>query len=86
VKLSHCLLCSARRPRQMTKHSKNNTASPIFSYAEYKKTEYGTKSVRPHAPLTGLDLIFSSHSNVWAMSPCDALMHVLYAYSVHGNL
>jgi nitric oxide synthase-interacting protein len=29
----------------MTKHSKNNTASSIFSYAEYKKLEYGTKRV-----------------------------------------
>ncbi|KAG6852883.1 hypothetical protein C0991_008396 [Blastosporella zonata] len=27
----------------MTKHSKNNTASSIFSYAEYKKLDYGTK-------------------------------------------
>lgn len=30
---------------QMTKHSKNNTASSIFSYAEYKKLDYGTKRV-----------------------------------------
>lgn len=30
----------------MTKHSKNNTASSIFSYAEYKKLEYGTKRQR----------------------------------------
>ena len=30
----------------MTKHSKNNTASSIFSYAEYKKLDYGTKRVR----------------------------------------
>ena len=29
----------------MTKHSKNNTASSIFSYAEYKKLDYGTKRV-----------------------------------------
>ena len=28
----------------MTKHSKNNTASSIFSYAEYKKLDYGTRS------------------------------------------
>ncbi|TCD67184.1 hypothetical protein EIP91_000410 [Steccherinum ochraceum] len=27
----------------MTKHSKNNTASSIFSYAEHKKLDYGTK-------------------------------------------
>jgi hypothetical protein len=31
----------------MTKHSKNNTASSIFSYAERKKLDYGTKGVRP---------------------------------------
>ncbi|XP_006459905.1 hypothetical protein AGABI2DRAFT_219326 [Agaricus bisporus var. bisporus H97] len=30
----------------MTKHSKNNTASSIFSYAERKKTEYGTQKQR----------------------------------------
>jgi len=30
----------------MTKHSKNNTASSIFSYAEYKKLDYGTKKKR----------------------------------------
>ncbi|EAU83936.2 hypothetical protein CC1G_10341 [Coprinopsis cinerea okayama7 len=30
----------------MTKHSKNNTASSIFSYAEYKKLDYGTKKQR----------------------------------------
>lgn len=30
----------------MTKHSKNNTASSIFSYAEYKKLNYGTKKQR----------------------------------------
>lgn len=29
----------------MTKHSKNNTASSIFSYAERKKLDYGTKGV-----------------------------------------
>lgn len=33
----------------MTKHSKNNTASSIFSYAEYKKLDYGTKRVSPHS-------------------------------------
>jgi len=32
----------------MTKHSKNNTASSIFSYAEYKKLDYGTKKVMPN--------------------------------------
>ncbi|KAL4071714.1 hypothetical protein J3A83DRAFT_4358165 [Scleroderma citrinum] len=30
----------------MTKHSKNNTASSVFSYAEKRKTEYGTKRQR----------------------------------------
>ncbi|EPT01926.1 hypothetical protein FOMPIDRAFT_141736 [Fomitopsis schrenkii] len=30
----------------MTKHSKNNTASSIFSYAEYKKLDYGTRRQR----------------------------------------
>ncbi|KAH7910396.1 hypothetical protein BJ138DRAFT_1136063 [Hygrophoropsis aurantiaca] len=30
----------------MTKHSKNNTASSVFSYAEKQKTEYGTKKQR----------------------------------------
>lgn len=29
----------------MTKHSKNNTASSTFTYAEYKKLDYGTKRV-----------------------------------------
>jgi hypothetical protein len=35
-----------RLPVTMTKHSKNNTASSIFSYAEYKKLDYGTKRQR----------------------------------------
>ncbi|TFK52908.1 hypothetical protein OE88DRAFT_1627381 [Heliocybe sulcata] len=30
----------------MTKHSKNNTASSVFSYAEYKRLDYGTKRQR----------------------------------------
>ncbi|EGO01162.1 hypothetical protein SERLA73DRAFT_179260 [Serpula lacrymans var. lacrymans S7.3] len=30
----------------MTKHSKNNTASSVFSYAEKQKTNYGTKRQR----------------------------------------
>jgi nitric oxide synthase-interacting protein len=29
----------------MTKHSKNNTANSVFSYAEYKKLDYGTRKV-----------------------------------------
>src|ERR1700737_725108 len=40
----------------MTKHSKNNTASSIFSYAEYKKLEYGTKKVRISAIQNGIYL------------------------------
>ncbi|KAG5644476.1 hypothetical protein DXG03_008303 [Asterophora parasitica] len=39
----------------MTKHSKNNTASSIFSYAEYKRLDYGTK--RPV-----MKVIFSARS------------------------
>ncbi|KAH0831227.1 hypothetical protein J3R83DRAFT_13808 [Lanmaoa asiatica] len=35
-----------RVSRDMTKHSKNNTASSVFSYAEKQKTEYGTKHQR----------------------------------------
>ncbi|KAG9308338.1 hypothetical protein JVU11DRAFT_12102 [Chiua virens] len=30
----------------MTKHSKNNTASSVFSYAEKQKTDYGTRRQR----------------------------------------
>ncbi|KAI5115445.1 hypothetical protein M0805_006759, partial [Coniferiporia weirii] len=30
----------------MTKHSKNNTASSIFSYHEYKRLNYGTQRQR----------------------------------------
>ena len=30
----------------MTKHSKNNTAAATFTYAEYKKLDYGTKRQR----------------------------------------
>ncbi|KZV93926.1 hypothetical protein EXIGLDRAFT_716557 [Exidia glandulosa HHB12029] len=30
----------------MTKHSKNNTASSVFSYSEYKRLDYGTKRQR----------------------------------------
>ena len=45
-------------PQVMTKHSKNNTASSIFTYAEYKKLDYGTKKV-PHC------LDFSSNERTW---------------------
>lgn len=34
----------------MTKHSKNNTASSVFSYSEYKRLDYGTKRVRLPPP------------------------------------
>ncbi len=37
--------CGPQASGLMTKHSKNNTASSIFSYAEYKKLDYGTKKV-----------------------------------------
>jgi hypothetical protein len=39
------LLTQRPLPSTMTKHSKNNTASSVFSYAEYKKLDYGTKKV-----------------------------------------
>ena len=44
---SRLFQCSQAHERlcNMTKHSKNNTASSIFSYAEYKKLDYGTKRV-----------------------------------------
>lgn len=54
VDISHAQSCHRRlkvsEPNDnhhfnMTKHSKNNTASSIFSYAEYKKLDYGTKRV-----------------------------------------
>ena len=46
----HSRLCFAHKlglksSIRMTKHSKNNTASSIFSYAEYKQLDYGTKKV-----------------------------------------
>ena len=56
--VSRCVASMSKAPRllpvslrpnghyTMTKHSKNNTASSIFSYAEYKKLDYGTKRVR----------------------------------------
>ncbi len=43
--------CRRPLPRIMTKHSKNNTASSIFSYAERKKLDYGTKGDRMFAVL-----------------------------------
>lgn len=30
----------------MARHSKNNTSNSVFSYAEYKKLDYGTKKQR----------------------------------------
>lgn|SRR5258708_6740694 len=59
----------------MTKHSKNNTASSIFSYAERKKLEYGTKGVRTLAALVFFRL--DNHRfcrNGSAMSLCGDLM------------
>lgn len=45
--LDSVVLCRSRlASTKMTKHSKNNTASSVFSYAEYKKLDYGTKKVR----------------------------------------
>lgn len=41
----------------MTKHSKNNTASSTFTYAEYKKLDYGTKRVC-HSPLRFQSTVF----------------------------
>ena len=40
---------SLNRPHptlSMTKHSRNNTASSVFSYNEYKRLDYGTKRQR----------------------------------------
>jgi hypothetical protein len=73
----------------MTKHSKNNTASSIFSYAERKKLEYGTKGVRPLACLdSALASITATPinlcSNVSAMSRCEDLMHVPCVCSEHA--
>ena len=48
----------------MTKHSKNNTASSIFSYAEYKKLDYGTKRVRPFPSLMHYSRTRERRSNV----------------------
>ena len=48
----------------MTKHSKNNTASSIFSYAEYKKLDYGTKRVSPSCYLALRSHRDDMHSNV----------------------
>jgi hypothetical protein len=59
----------------MTKHSKNNTASSIFSYAERKKLEYGTKGVGTLAALVSFR--FDNHRfcrNGSAMSLCGDLM------------
>jgi nitric oxide synthase-interacting protein len=69
----------------MTKHSKNNTASSIFSYAERKKLEYGTKGVRS-LPCLDITSIESYHlcSNVSVTSPCEGSMRVLYVCSEHG--
>ena len=54
--------CHRQRPppHTMTKHSKNNTASSIFSYAERKRLDYGTKGVRHLPPRSTLVLITRS--------------------------
>src|SRR6266851_5691979 len=70
----------------MTKHSKNNTASSIFSYAERKKLDYGTKGVRPPAAL--ISPCFNGHdfcSNASAMSPCEDLMRAPCVCSGHAT-
>lgn len=48
----------------MTKHSKNNTASSIFSYAEYKKLDYGTKRVRVFSYVMRCSQVCEPRSNV----------------------
>lgn len=48
----------------MTKHSKNNTASSIFTYAEYKKLDYGTKRVRSFVPILKHIFLTILRSNV----------------------
>ena len=63
----------------MTKHSKNNTASSIFSYAEYKKLDYGTKRVCRGLYRTASSANFST-SKGSEMSQCDNTMHVLSVY------
>ena len=54
-------------PCTMTKHSKNNTASSIFSYAEYKKLDYGTKRVSHnlHAVLWHTHAEWQATSRKW---------------------
>ena len=67
--------------RIMTKHSKNNTASSIFSYAERKKLDYGTKGVRvlhDRSPFSN-DRRFGS--NVSVMSLCEDSMRAPYVCS-----
>jgi hypothetical protein len=72
----------------MTKHSKNNTASSIFSYAERKKLEYGTKGVRSLACLDSALTITATPinlcSNVSAMNRCEDLVHVPCVCSEHA--
>jgi hypothetical protein len=69
----------------MTKHSKNNTASSIFSYAERKKLDYGTKGVRTLITLDIFTSTITSCSNALAMSLCGDLMHVLCVYNEHAT-
>lgn len=79
----------------MTKHSKNNTASSIFSYAEYKKLDYGTKRVRRRRPALatsprrhgdGLVLMPKLlYSNGLERSPCGALTVALSVCSERAS-
>jgi len=68
----------------MTKHSKNNTASSIFSYAERKKLDYGTKGVRTLITLEFYASTITFCSNDSAMSPCGDLMPVPCVYNEHA--
>ncbi len=67
---------------KMAKHSKNNTASSIFSYAEYKKLDYGTKRVCVYYDASSdchvnlLVLPFYICSNDWAANLCAISMPV----------
>jgi nitric oxide synthase-interacting protein len=67
----------------MTKHSKNNTASSVFSYAEYKKLDYGTKKVRLSVSYTRW--CPTRLSNGSGTSRCAASTHARSAFSAHAH-
>jgi hypothetical protein len=67
--------------RIMTKHSKNNTASSIFSYAERKKLDYGTKGVRLFHSRSTASNGHRFGSNVSVMSLCEDSMRAPYVCS-----